>query len=277
MAPVVGDQAAQREPLRITAAGEQHDQQDGEQEGRNGAQHHQHGRAPEVEMRAVTHGLSDAERDRDEVGEKRRPQAERQGHRHLVDHEVDDAAVAEEARAEVEDGIVLHHQQEALADRPVEAVHLLDALDQLGRQAARAAIGAVAANRARLVAVVVAAAHHLARRAAAEALGGAHGRALDARDHLLDRAAGGGLHDEEVQHHDAKQRRHHQDQPAQDVGEHYRVAARITSCPRAAAPCPSPDRPTRCRRRPARISPSSRAARSGSSRPPSRCRCGTGE
>ena len=34
-APVVGDQAAQREPVEVAAAGEQHDQQDGEQEARD--------------------------------------------------------------------------------------------------------------------------------------------------------------------------------------------------------------------------------------------------
>ena len=37
IAPIVGGQAAQRKPLQIAAAGEEHDQQDGEQEGRDGA------------------------------------------------------------------------------------------------------------------------------------------------------------------------------------------------------------------------------------------------
>lgn len=159
---------------------------------------------------------SDAERDRDEVDQERRPQAERDRHRHLLDHQVDHLLVAEEALAEVEHQVVLHHQQEAFADRLVEAVHLLDALDQLLRQPARAAIGAAAAR-----GVGRGAAHRLAAgRAAREALGGVDRRALDLRDHLLDRSAGRRLDHEEVDHHDAEQGRYHQQQASQDVGGH---------------------------------------------------------
>jgi hypothetical protein len=60
---------------------------------------------------------------------------------------------------------------------------------------------------------------------------GTAGRAADARrgvyagplklgQHLLDRAAGGGLHDDEVDHHDPDQRRDDQQQAADDVGQH---------------------------------------------------------
>ena len=147
LAPVVGHQPAQREQLEVAAAGEQHDQQQREQEARDGVQHDQGGRGRDVEARAVAHRLGDAERDRDEVDEQRGPQAERDRHRHLLQHQVDHALVAEEALAEIEDEVVLHHDEEALVDRLVEAVHLLDALDQLLGQAARAAIGAAAAAR----------------------------------------------------------------------------------------------------------------------------------
>jgi hypothetical protein len=47
--------------------------------------------------------------------------------------------------------------------------------------------------------------------------------ALDLRDHLLDRTAGRRLDDDEVDHHDAEQRRDHEQQPADDIGEHRRV------------------------------------------------------
>jgi hypothetical protein len=88
-------------------------------------------------------------------------------------------------------------------------------LDHLGWQPARAAIGAGPAG------VVLRPLHQLAaRRAAGEALGGTHRLALDLGDHLLDRPARRGLHDEEVQHHDAEQRRHDEQQPAQEIGKH---------------------------------------------------------
>ena len=56
--------------------------------------------------------------------------------------------------------------------------------------------------------------------AAAEARRRPTRRALQLRDHLLDRPARRRLDDDEVEHHDPEQRRDHEQQAAEDVGEH---------------------------------------------------------
>ena len=111
---IVGGEAAQREPAEIAAAGEQHDQHDREDEARNGIADDDDAGGPDIEIGAVLHRLADAERNRDEIGDEGEPQAERDRHRHLLDHQVDDRLVAEIALAEIEGEIVLHHQEEAL-------------------------------------------------------------------------------------------------------------------------------------------------------------------
>ena len=63
-------------------------------------------------------------------------------------------------------------------------------------------------------------------------------------DDLLDRAAGQELHQDEVDQQDAKERRHHQDQAAEGVGAHLRVARLRPSACRT-----WPGRTTRRRRR----------------------------
>src|SRR5262249_36098223 len=132
VAPIVGGEAPQREPLDITAAGEEDDQQYGEQEGRNGAAGYDGGRSPGIEAAAVAQGLGDAERDRDQIDDQRRPDADRDRDRHLLQDEADHRGVAEEALAEIEGGVAAQHDPEALADRLVEAVILLDSLDESG-------------------------------------------------------------------------------------------------------------------------------------------------
>jgi hypothetical protein len=129
-APGVGGEPARGEPLEERAAGEHHQQEHGHQEARDGIADHQHARGPGIELLAVVHGLADAEGDRDEIGDERHPDAERDGDGKLLLDELHHADVAEVALAEIEQEIVLHHQDEALVRRLVEAELLLEALDE---------------------------------------------------------------------------------------------------------------------------------------------------
>ena len=199
-------QAAQREPVQEAAAGEQHDQQDGEQEARHGVADQHHGAARHVEAAAVAHRLGDAERDGDAVHQQRGPQAERDRHRHLLQDQLQHGLVAEEAAAEVEAQVAAEHLDEARQRRLVEAEHLADVGDDVRVEAARAAIGAAAAD----------------LRCAGAETGGEVALAAQFGDHLLDRAAGRELHDREVDGDDAEQRRDHQQQAAEEVGGHRR-------------------------------------------------------
>src|SRR6202008_1449529 len=97
-------------------------------------------RGVHVEARAIRDRLADAERDRDQVGHQRQPDAGRHRDRELLLDELDHAGVAEIALAEIEGRKIPDHQPEALPGRLVEAELLLEALDELGIEALRAAI-----------------------------------------------------------------------------------------------------------------------------------------
>ncbi|MCY1438478.1 hypothetical protein D9M71_546800 [compost metagenome] len=216
---VVGGEATQGEPVEVAATGEQHDQQDGEQERRDGIADDDRRAGPDVEVAAVPHRLGDAQRDRHQVHDQRAPQAERDGHRHLLDDQLGDRSVAEEALPEVEVQVVLDHDPEALAGRLVEAVHALDLLDQFGIQTLGTTIGI--AGRGDL------------GPAAGDAPGGAASGGIEAfelGDHLLHRTTGGGLDDDEVDQQDAEQGRDDQQQAPCDIGQHQGA-----SCPASAA------------------------------------------
>src|SRR6185437_15173528 len=103
------------------------------------------GTGPHIEAAAVLHRLANAERDGHEIGQQRRPQADRDRHRQFALDQADDAAILEEAVAEVEGQVVLHHQREALEWRLIKAVLLFQLLDEGGVETAGATIGAVAA------------------------------------------------------------------------------------------------------------------------------------
>ena len=226
--PVVGDQAAQREPVKKAAAGEQHDQKDGEQEARDGVADDHDRAGPDIEARAVANGLANPERDRDQVGEQRGPEADRDRNRHLFHDQVDHALIAEVAGAEVELQILLQHLEEALVGGLVEAVQTLDLLDEFGIEALGAAVaGALAAARRS-----PATALHLAAAGPADARGRLDRPALDLRDQLLDRPARRRLHDHEVDHHDPEQGRDHQQHAADDIGEHASSSGSPPSLPR---------------------------------------------
>jgi hypothetical protein len=151
------------------------------------------------------------QRDRHEIGEKGRPQADRDRYRQLVANEAHDAPVLEEAVAEIEHQVVLHHQLEAFERRLVETV-LVDKLTDQRR------IDPAGAPVKRIAAVL------LWRRLvlpAADALGRAHGVALELGDHCLHRAARRRLHDDEIEHHDREQRRDHQQDATDRIGDHF--------------------------------------------------------
>ena len=129
--PAGRGQAAQRKPVEKAPAREQHDEQDGEQEPRDRVADDHHPRRPDVETRPVAYRLGDAERDRDEVHEQRGPQPERDRDRHLLEHQIHDGPVLEEALAEVEADVAPQHPEEALVRRPVEAELPFELLDEL--------------------------------------------------------------------------------------------------------------------------------------------------
>ena len=118
--------------------------------------------------RARAHRLGDAERHRDRVDQQERPQPEADRHRQLLQDQLPDVLVVEEALAEVEARELPEHLDEALVRRLVEAVELLDLLDALRVDALAPAVAACRA----------------AGPFAAAALA-----ALELRHHLLDRAA----------------------------------------------------------------------------------------
>ena len=244
--PVVRDQAAQGEPLGEAPAGEQQDQQDGEEKGGNGVADGHDARGPGIEARSVAHRLGDAERDRDQVGDERGPKADRDRDRHLLDHEIDHRGIAEETLAEIEAGIVAQHDEVALQDRLVEAVVFLDPLDEGRVEAAGSAIGAGLVLAARGGGRP--AAQHFAS-GPRDAGGRGLSRALELGQQLLHRAAGCHLDDEEVEGHDAEQGRHDEQQAANEVGEHRLVKPlpAVSSGRAPPGPCPSPDRSTRYR------------------------------
>src|SRR5690606_24039141 len=73
---IVGDEAAQREPVKEGAAGEKHDQEYAEQEAWNGIADDHDAGGPYVERGAILHRLADAERNGDQVGDDQYPEAE---------------------------------------------------------------------------------------------------------------------------------------------------------------------------------------------------------
>ncbi|MNN20306.1 hypothetical protein D3C81_1335790 [compost metagenome] len=200
LAEVFRNQPAHRKPVQRGTASKQHDQQQGEQERRQGIANDDQAAAPGIERRAVAHRLADPQRNRHQVGDQRGPEAERQGHRHLLQDQVGNLGAAKEAGTEVQPGILAEHQPQAFRRGLVEAVLALDVFQQLGVQAAAGA------------------------RAGVQGFGAGPGRtaanALQARNRLLDRAARRGLDDDEIDQQDDQQGRDDQQQAPQDIGNH---------------------------------------------------------
>src|SRR6185437_10642213 len=133
-------EAAQRKPGKILAAGEEDDEQNSEHEAGNGVADDDHAARPDIEGAAVFHRFADAERNRNEIGEQRRPEAERDRYRQLLRDKLDHRLTLVEAGAEIEAQIILQHDPETLGRRLVETVDLVELFDDLGIEAARAAI-----------------------------------------------------------------------------------------------------------------------------------------
>src|SRR5690606_3430885 len=102
---------------------------DGDQEARNRIAEYESAARPGVERLTVLHGLADAERYGDEVGQQHHPDAEGYGDRQLLLDELHHADVAEIALSEIERQVIPHHDIEALVGRLVEAELLFEALD----------------------------------------------------------------------------------------------------------------------------------------------------
>ena len=152
--------------------------------------------------------LPDTERDGDEIDQQRRPDAQRDRDRHLVEHQIDHRFVAKITAAEIEPQIVPHHQQEAFVQRLVEAELLFQLLDKFRVEPLRAPVfaGIGGGARAGLQGCLRAGAGFAAA-GAADPRGGAHIRAGQLGDDLFHRSAGGELHDSEINHHDPEQGR----------------------------------------------------------------------
>ncbi len=149
---------------------------------------------------------------------------ERDRDRQLLLDELEDGDVAEVALAEIERQIVLHHQEEALVRRLVEAELLLEALDELGVEALGAAVfrghgigGALAELGPRGLAA------HAVAAAAADLLADRALGAGELGDDLLDGAARRELHDREADQHDADHRRHDEECALQEICGHRSV------------------------------------------------------
>src|SRR6202011_2465310 len=100
--PAVRGQAAQREYVEERTAGEQDDQQDREQKAGNRKSDDDHRRGPGIEPRSIDYALSDPERDRDQIGQERHPDAQRHRNRQLLLDQLQHADVAEITLAEIE-------------------------------------------------------------------------------------------------------------------------------------------------------------------------------
>ena len=109
--PVVGPEAAERKHVPETAAAEQHEQRRAERPARNRVAEKDEHAADEIELRAVAHGLDDAERHADQIAQEESGQAEedRDGKPRL-DH-VPDRILVDVRRAEIE----VHHVPEPAA------------------------------------------------------------------------------------------------------------------------------------------------------------------
>jgi hypothetical protein len=137
--------ATEREPLEEAAAGEQDDEERGDQEARDRVADEHDRTAGEVEAAAVADRLGDAERDGDQVDQQGGPEAERDRDGKPLQDELQHGLAAEEAVAEVEAEVAADHVEEAGERRLVEAEHFADVVDHVGIEAAGASVGGGAA------------------------------------------------------------------------------------------------------------------------------------
>src|SRR5262245_31169497 len=138
--PALRHQSAQRKPIEERAPGEQDDQQNCEKEPGNGVADDNDARGPDVETGAVTYGLSDAKRNRNQICKQRHPDSERHRYGQFLLDQLHHADVAEVAFSEVEAHVVPDHQRKTLIGRLVETELLFKSLDELRVEALRATV-----------------------------------------------------------------------------------------------------------------------------------------
>ena len=214
---VFGYEPPQREDLQERAAGEQHDQKHGHEKAGNCIANHDHAGSPDVEAGAVADSLADTERNGDRVGDQRHPKPERDGDRHTLRDERQNARVSEIALAEVEAQIVPDHLAEAFIGRLVETELLLEARDEFWVETLRTAIFRRAAAHVASGHTLLAAAREVAA-AAAEFRRCACVSAGQLGDQPFHGSTRRELHDDESHQHDAEHRRNDQQESAKDIG-----------------------------------------------------------
>ena len=138
LAPVVGDQPLQREPLQLH--GENGDQHDGQHEVGDGVDpDHARGRCP-VKATAVAAGLGDPQRNTDQVGEQGPDDSQPHGHRHALDDDVEHGTAVAQRLLEIETQEADEVVAQPHVPGPVEAEHHRVALEGHGVHALAPAV-----------------------------------------------------------------------------------------------------------------------------------------
>ena len=194
--PVGRGQAAQGKPLQLPA--KHHQQSHAQNKARNGItdQHQQAGEG--VKSRAGANRLGNAQRHGYQVTEKKRPQAQTDGHGQLFLNQAPDVLGVEKALTQIELGKLFEHHPEPLDRWFVKAVEGFDFGNAGGVHALSAAVTA-SRCRSALPACVA---------------------PLQLRDHLLHRATGHKLDHHKGHQQNPEQGRNHQQQAFENVGQH---------------------------------------------------------
>ncbi len=226
--PTFRDNPAQRKPLKIATTRKQNQQQHGEQKRRHRLPNGDNSRCPDIERGAIAHGLADAERNRHEIDDERRPESERNRDGKLLRNQRHHWHIAEKTGAEIEPRILFQHDPEALGRGLVEAILLIELGDEVGINPERTAIGRrAAAGGGHGARRHIAPTRYPIRRAMATGRGELHHQ-------LLHRPAGGGLHNGEINQQNAEQRRDHQQHAAEEIGGHARPPVEVRGWEREA-------------------------------------------
>jgi hypothetical protein len=157
----------------------------------------------------MAHRLGNPQWNRHQVDQQRRPQPDRNRHRHLLPDQLHHRLVPKETAPEIEPQILDDHLAEPLMRRPVKPEHPLNIRHHRRIQPPRPPIRPLTRRR-----------RHALRPRPRHPHGGVPTAALDVGNHLLHRPPGCELNHHEIDRDDPKQRRNHQQQPPQYVGDH---------------------------------------------------------
>ena len=210
--PVAGGQAAQRKPLQLAAKHHQQSHAQHKTGNRITDQHHQTGQG--VKPGTGTNRFGNAQRNRHQVAQEKRPQTQTDGDRQFFFHQLPNILGVEKTLAQIEAGKLPQHLHKTLQRRFVKAIQRFDFGDALGIHALPAPV-ACAADRCALAARVP---------------------ALQLRHHLLHRPAGHELNHHKGQQQNAEQGGDHQQQAFNDIAQH------LICLPRGWRCCPTRSR-----------------------------------